>query len=80
MVKGEKRARRKRLIKKKESLLERAKEHRIKAETEPGRKDTTPAYWLGEAERFEEQAKDVQEMLNKLNNTNKDKSIKKEEG
>lgn len=72
MVKGEKRARRKRLIKKKESLLERAKEHRIKAETEPGRKDTTPTYWLGEAERFEEQAKDAQEMLDKLSKSDKD--------
>jgi len=66
MVKGEKRARKKRLIKKKESLLKRAKEHRIKAETELGRKDTTQEYWLGEAERFEEQAKDVQEILDKL--------------
>jgi len=67
MAKGEKRARKKRLIKKKESLLERAKEHRAKAETEPGKKDTTPSYWLGEAERFEEQAKDAQEMLDNLN-------------
>lgn len=72
MVKGEKRARRKRLIKKKESLLERAREHRIKAGTEPGRKDTTTAYWLGEAERFEEQAEDVQEMLNGLDKSEKD--------
>ncbi len=57
--------------------MERAKEHRIKAETEPGRKDTTPAYWLGEAERFEEQAKDVQEILDKLGNTHKDNNTKK---
>ncbi len=34
MVKGEKRARKKRLIKKRDSLLERAKEHKLKAETE----------------------------------------------
>ena len=72
MVKGEKRARKKRLIKKKESLLERAKEHRIKAETESGSKDTTPAYWLGEAERFEEQAKNVQKILDKLSKLNDD--------
>lgn len=73
MVKGEKRARKKRLIKKKESLLERAKEHRIKAQTESGRKDTTPTYWLGEAERFEEQAKNVQKMLDKLSKSDEDK-------
>jgi len=66
MVKKEKRLRKKRLIKKRESLLKRAKEHRIKLETEKGQKDTTPEYWLGEAERFEEQAKDVVEILKKL--------------
>lgn len=66
MVKGEKRARKKRLIKRRESLLERAKEHRIKAETENGNKDTTPAYWIQEAERFEEQAKYIDEILKRL--------------
>ncbi len=66
MVKGEKRARKKRLIKKRDSLLERAEEHRIKAEIKKGNKDTTPEYWLGESERFEEQAKDIDEMLEKL--------------
>lgn len=76
MAKGEKRARKKRLIKKKESLLERAKEHRMKAELEPGSKDTTPAYWIGEAERFEEQAKNAQEMLDKLDKSDKDKKEK----
>jgi len=67
MVKREKRLRKKRLIKQKESLLKRAKEHRIKAGTEKGNKDTTPKYWLGEAERFEEQAKEIDEILRKLN-------------
>ena len=66
MVKGEKRARKKRLIKKRDSLLERAKEHRIKAETEKGNKDTTPDYWTKEAEGFEEQAKHIDEILEKL--------------
>jgi len=66
MAKREKKLRKKRLIKKRESLLKRAKEHRIKAETEKCEKDTTPKYWIGEAERFEEQAKDVDEVLEKL--------------
>ena len=56
----------KRLIKQRESLLERAKEHRIKAETEKGSKDTTPSYWLKEAENFEKQAKEKDERLEKL--------------
>jgi len=59
--------REKRLIKQRESLLKRAKEHRIKAETEKGNKDTTPRYWLGEAERFEKQAKEIDKRLRKLN-------------
>jgi len=67
MVKGEKRARKKRLIKKRDSLLKRAEEHKIKAETEKGSKDTTYDYWIGEAERFEKQAKEVDDILEKLN-------------
>jgi len=67
MGKREKRARKKRLIKKKESLLRKAEEHLIKAKTEPGNKDTTPKYWLGEAERFKEQVEDVDEILERLN-------------
>ena len=66
MTARERKLRKKRLIKQRESLLERAKEHRLKAETEKGRKDTTPDYWLGEAERFEEQAKKKNEILKKL--------------
>jgi len=57
--------REKRLKKQEESLLKRAEEHRIKAETEEGEKDTTREYWLGEAERFEEQARERLELLKK---------------
>ena len=66
MAKREKRSRKKRLNKQIESLLKRAKEHRIKAETEKGEKDTTPAYWTQEAERFEEQAKEKDEIIERL--------------
>ena len=58
--------REKKLIKQRESLLERAKEHRIKVETEKGSKDTTPSYWLKEVENFEKQAKEKDEILEKL--------------
>jgi len=75
MVKAEKRARKKRLIKKRESLLERAKEHRIKAETEKGSKDTTIGYWIGEAERFEGQAREVEDILGKLDGKKKAEKI-----
>jgi len=58
--------REKRLKKQEKSLLERAEEHRIKAETEKGRKDTTQEYWLGEAERFEKQAAERLEILKRI--------------
>jgi len=58
MGKQEKKSRKKRLEKQVESLLERAKEHRIKAETQKGSKDTTLGYWIQEAENFEKQAKE----------------------
>ena len=58
--------REKRLKKQEKSLLERAKEHRVKAETEKGKKDTTQEYWLGEAERFEKQARERLEIFKKL--------------
>jgi len=57
--------REKRLKKQEESLLKRAEEHRIKAETAEGEKDTIREYWLGEAERFEEQARERLELLKK---------------
>ena len=66
MVKGEKRSRKKRIIKQIESLKERAEEHRTKAETQQGNKDTTPSYWISEAERFEAQAREKEEILKRL--------------
>ena len=48
--------REKRLKKQEESLLKQAEKHRIKAETEKGRKDTTRRYWLEEAEDYETEA------------------------
>jgi hypothetical protein len=66
MFKGEKKSRKKRVIKQIGSLLKRAEEHRIKAETMPGEKDTTPVYWIEEAERFEQQAKEKEDILKKL--------------
>ena len=74
MAKKEKRARKKRLTKKIESLLERAEEHRTKVEAEKGNKDTTPGYWIKEAEGFEEQAKQAQEMLKKLEGNKTEKT------
>jgi len=35
----------------------------LKAETEKGRKDTTPAYWEEEKERFRKQKKEEEEKL-----------------
>jgi len=58
--------REKRLKKQEKSLLDQAKKHKIKAEIEKGRKDTTRDYWLGEAERFELRAKQRAEILKKL--------------
>ena len=63
--------REKKLEKQKESLLQRAEEHRLKAEIMRGNKDTTRAYWLGEAERFEQQARERQGILEKLNRKKK---------
>jgi len=58
--------RKKRLEKQKKGLLEQADKHRIKLETQPGNKDTTPEYWEEEIERFEKRAKQREEMLEKL--------------
>lgn len=58
--------REKRLKKQEESLLKQAEKHMIKIKTQSGRKDTTPAYWLGEVERFKEQAKQRAEMFKKI--------------
>ena len=79
MVKGEKRARKKRMIKQIGSLLERAEEHRIKAETQTGNKDTTPGYWISESERFEAQAREKEEILKRLTGKGKEDEEEEEE-
>jgi hypothetical protein len=56
----------KRLEKQEQGLLEQARKHRLKVETMDGRKDTTKGYWLKEAARFEEQARERADMLEKL--------------
>jgi len=66
MGKKEKKARQKRLEKQKKGLLEQADKHKIKLETEPGDKDTTPRYWESEMERLRKRAKQREEMLEKL--------------
>ncbi len=58
--------RKKRLEKQVKSLLEQAEKHRKKAEEMEGEKDTTKEYWISEAKRFEEQAKQRKKMLKKL--------------
>ena len=57
--------REKRLKEQQEGLLKQAQKHRLKAETEKGRKDTTQGYWIGEAERFEERASQRADVLRK---------------
>jgi ppGpp synthetase/RelA/SpoT-type nucleotidyltranferase len=47
-------------------LLRQAEIHRLKVQTLEGRKDTTHEYWLAEAERFEERAKQRAELLDKV--------------
>jgi hypothetical protein len=66
-------SREKRLEKQKEGLLKQAEKHRIKVETLKGNKDTTHDYWLKEAARFEERAKQRQALLDKLKNKGDDK-------
>ncbi|MFH1249038.1 MAG: hypothetical protein V1660_02710 [archaeon] len=58
--------RKKRLKKQMKGLLKQAEKHKIKAETQKGRNDTTKEYWIGEADRFEEREKQRAEMLKKL--------------
>lgn len=59
-------SREKRLKRQEEGLKKQAEKHRIKVESEKGDKDTTHDYWLGEAERFEERARQRAEMREKL--------------
>lgn len=54
--------REKRLKKQEESLLKQAEKHKIKAETQKGRLDTTRKYWLEEAEDFEKEAQKRREL------------------
>jgi len=66
--------RKKRLIKQVIGLLKQAEKHRLKIETEPGRKDTTHDYWKREIIEFEKRAKERAEKLEKLE---KDKGLSK---
>jgi len=47
--------RKKRLEKQIKGLRKQIEKHKEKLENEAGRKETTPEYWRGEIERFEEQ-------------------------
>lgn len=58
--------RKKRLMKQREGLIKQAEKHREKLGTEKGKKDTTPAYWAKEIERYEEQTEERAEILEKL--------------
>jgi hypothetical protein len=69
-------SREKRLKRQIEGLLKQANKHRSKIENLEGRKDTTHDYWLKEAERFEERAKQRQELLDKKESKEEDKAEK----
>jgi len=71
--------REKRLEKQEQGLLEQAEKHRIKAETLKGRKYTTKEYWLKEAERFEQRAKERAKLLENLRKSKKEKEEEKKE-
>jgi ppGpp synthetase/RelA/SpoT-type nucleotidyltranferase len=58
--------RQKRLRKQIEGLERQAERHKVKIETEVGRKDTTHEYWEEEIERFEKRKKEREAMLKKL--------------
>ena len=64
-------AKRKKRIEKQIQGLEKIKEkHLEKLESEPGRKDTTHEYWIGEIEEFDRQ---IKEKIEKLKKIDKDK-------
>jgi len=63
--------RKKRLIKQEKGLLKQAEIHRLKKETEKGRKDTTHEYWEKEIKRYERISKERAELLEKLNKKRK---------
>ena len=58
--------RKKRLAKQIKGLLLQVEKHEKKAETQKGRKDTTKDYWLWEAGKLKERAREREEMLKKL--------------
>lgn len=53
--------------------MRQAEEHKLKIQNLEGRKDTTHDYWLKEAKRFEERAKQRLEMLKKLKENNEER-------
>lgn len=59
-------SREKRLKKQYEGLMRQAEKHKVKVETLDGRKDTTKAYWLKEAENFEKRAQERMEILRRI--------------
>jgi hypothetical protein len=62
----EKKKRKKRLEKQITGLQSQKEKHTIKLETEKPQKDTTPKYWEGEIEDFENQKQIKEEKLKKL--------------
>jgi hypothetical protein len=46
--------------------MKQAEKHKVKVETLEGRKDTTKAYWLKEAENFKKRAEERMEILKKI--------------
>lgn len=58
--------RKKRLKKQIKGLLRQAEKHQEKIETGQGRKDTTPLYWEEEKKRYEQQAEERAEILEKI--------------
>lgn len=56
----------KRLKKKILGLRKQKEKHKIKLETEEGRKDTTPDYWEKEIKQFQKQIDITEEKLKKL--------------
>lgn len=58
--------REKRLRKQIQGLKEQIEKHKEKLLNEQGRKDTTHDYWRKEIEQFEEQVKEREERLRKL--------------
>ena len=58
--------RKKRLMKQIKCLEKQAERHQEFIEAKKGRKDTTPDYWKNEKAEYERQAKEREEILEKL--------------